>query len=62
MKFIRRKTTDGYVVDKTVTITLGVDGGTDTDTIEDIPTPADTAIEVELDDGSVVILLGYLRK
>jgi len=58
MKFIRRKTTDGYVANQTVTI--GADGGTDT--VENIPTPADTAIEVELDDGSVVILLGYFRK
>ena len=58
MKFIRRKTTDGYVANQTVSIPDG--GGTDT--VENIPTLADTAIEVELDDGSIIILLGYLRK
>lgn len=58
MKFIRRKTTAGYVANQTISI--GPDGGTDT--IENIPTLADTAIEVELDDGSTIILLGYLRK
>ena len=62
MKFIRRKTTAGYVADQTITISIGAGGGTDTDVVENIPTLADTAIEVELDDGSTIILLGYLRK
>lgn len=58
MKFIRRKTESDYIENQTVTIPDG--GGTDT--VENVPKTPDTALEVELDDGSVVVLLGYLRK
>jgi hypothetical protein len=62
MKFIRRANKADFIEDQTVSITIGGDGGTDTDTIENLPKNPDTAIEVELNDGSVVVLLGYLRK
>lgn len=62
MKYIRRKTVTDYAADKIVSITIGAGGGTDTDTLTGIPNTPDTALEVELDDGSVVVLLGYLRK
>lgn len=58
MKFVRRANKSDFVANQTVTI--GEGGGTDT--VENIPVLADTAIEVELDDGSVVVLLGYTRK
>lgn len=62
MKFVRRVNQNTYVENQDISITIGMGGGTDTDTVENIPKLADTAIEVELDDGSVVVLLGYLRK
>lgn len=62
MKFIRRTNQTDYIADQTVSITLGAGGGTDTDIVEGVPLIPDTAIEVELDDGNVVVLLGYLRK
>ena len=62
MKFIRRTNKADFLEDQTVFITIGAGGGTDTDVIENLPKAADTAIEVELDDGNVVVLLGYLRK
>lgn len=62
MKFIRRSNKAEYLENQTVTISIGEGGGTDTDTIENLPKNPDTALEVELDDGSVVVLLGYLRK
>lgn len=58
MKFIRRTNQTNYVANQLVTI--GAGGGSDT--VENIPNLPDTAIEVELDDGNIVILLGYLRK
>ena len=58
MKFIKRTTPTDFVANQTVTI--GAGGGTDT--VENIPNLPDTAIEVELEDGNVVVLLGYLRK
>lgn len=58
MKFIRRAKKADFIENQTVTI--GAGGGTDT--VENLPKNADTAIEVELDDGSVIVLLGYLRK
>lgn len=58
MKSIRRADKSQYIENQTVTI--GVGGGSDT--IENLPKNPDTAIEVELEDGSVVVLLGYLRK
>lgn len=62
MKFIRRKDQSEYIEDQDISITIGDSGGTDTDTVENIPKVPDTALEVELDDGTVVVLLGYLRK
>lgn len=62
MKFIRRNTTANFLEDQTITVTIGAGGGSDSDTIENLPKAADTAIEVELEDGSTVVLLGYLRK
>lgn len=62
MKFVRRANKADFIENQTISITLGVDGGTDTDTIENLPKNPDTAIEVELDDGSIVVLLGYTRK
>lgn len=58
MKSIRRVNKSLYIENQTVTIGSG--GGTDT--IENLPKAANTAIEVELDDGTVVVLLGYTRK
>lgn len=62
MKFIRRKPTSDYIENQTVTITIEAVPGSDVDTIENLPKNPDTALEVELDDGSVVVLLGYLRR
>lgn len=62
MKFIRRKNKADYIEDQTISISIGDGGGTDTDTIENLPKEPDTALEVELEDGTVVVLLGYLRK
>ena len=58
MKFVRRVDTALYLEDQTVTI----GGGGGSDTVTDLPMAADTALEVTLDDGNVVVLLGYLRK
>jgi hypothetical protein len=57
-KFIKRVDATQYRANQTISI--GADGGTDT--IEDVPLPADTALEIELDDGSVFVVLGYVRK
>lgn len=62
MRFIRRTNKADFIENQTVEITIGSGGGTDTDTVENLPKNADTAIEVELDDGSIVVLLGYSRK
>ena len=62
MKFIRRANKTDFVQDQTISISIGAGGGTDTDVVENVPNNPDTAIEVELDDGTVVILLGYTRK
>lgn len=61
-KFIRRVNASQYVADQTVSISIGADGGTDTDVIENVPIAPDTAFEIELDDGSVIVILGYARK
>lgn len=58
MKFVRRTNKTDFLENQTITI--GVGGGSDD--VENIPKIADTAIEVELEDGSVVVLLGYTRK
>lgn len=62
MRFIRRANKNDFLETQTVSISIGAGGGTDTDDIENLPVVADTAIEVELDDGTTVVLLGYLRK
>ena len=62
MKFIRRANKASYIENQTIEISIGAGGGTDTDTVENLPKNPDTAIEVELADGSVVVLLGYQRK
>lgn len=58
MKFIKRLDYTDYIADQTVTIGSG--GGSDT--VEDVPLEPTEAIEVELDDGRVVVLLAYTRK
>ena len=58
IKFTRRVNKADFIENQTVTI--GAGGGSDT--IENLPKNPDSAIEVELDDGSVLVLLGYLRK
>lgn len=62
MKSIRRVSPVNYIENQTVEISIGEGGGTDTDIIENLPKNPDTAIEVELNDGTVVVLLGYLRR
>jgi len=54
IKFVRRVTKTDYTDD----IVIGADGGT----IVAAPITPDTAIEVELDDGTIIVLLGYTRK
>ena len=58
MKFLSRKKVSDYQADQSVTIPDG--GGSDT--VEQVPLQADDAIEVEMDDGSVYVLLAYKRK
>lgn len=60
MRFIRRATTSDFTQSQDFTATI--DEVEYTATIDSINGSADTALEVELDDGSVVVLLGYLRK
>lgn len=62
MKSIRRVSPINYIENQTVEISIGEGGGTDTDIIENLPKNPDTALEVELDDGTVVVLLGYQRR
>lgn len=62
MKFIRRIEKADYLENQEVTITIGAGGGSDTDTIENLPKTPDTALEIQLDDGNTVVLLGYIRK
>lgn len=62
MKFIRRANKSDYTETQTVSITIGSGGGTDTDDIENLPKNPDTALEIEMDDGSVYVILAYQRK
>lgn len=62
MKSIRKIPYTDYVANQTVSITIGAGGGTDTDTVENVPTTPNAAIEIELDDGTVFVVLGYNRK
>lgn len=58
MKFIRRANKASYIEDQTVSI--GAGGGSDT--IENLPKNPDTALEIEMDDGSIYVVLAYQRK
>ncbi len=60
MKFIRRKNQADYTADQEITV--NIDGIDYPVTITGLGVSPDSAIEVELDDGSVIVLLGYLRK
>lgn len=62
MKFIRRTTKASYIENQTVNITIGAGGGSDSDTVENLPKNPDEALEIELDDGSVYVILAYRRK
>lgn len=62
MKFIRRTTKANYIENQTVNISIGAGGGSDSDTIENLPKNPDEALEIELDDGSVYVVLAYKRK
>lgn len=53
-KFIRRVDSTPFLADQVI----GSGGGT----VTNIPIAPDKAIEVQLDDGSTIVLLGYLRK
>lgn len=60
MRFIRRANTSSFTDDYQFTATID---GNDYDVdVTGIAAPPDSAIEVELDDGSVIVLVGYLRK
>ena len=58
MRFIRRTNLDDYT--KTETVSIGSGGGSYN--IDDLPEAFDEGIEVEMDDGSVYVLLAYKRK
>lgn len=58
MKYVRRANKADYIEDQTVNIGSG--GGSDT--IENLPKAPDEALEIEMDDGSVFVVLGYYRK
>jgi hypothetical protein len=58
MKFIRRTPKTDYIENQTVTI--GAGGGSDT--VNNLPKNPDEAIEIEMDDGSVYVVLAYKRK
>lgn len=57
-KYIKRANLANYLENQTVTI--GAGGGSDT--VTDLPKKADDALEIELDDGSVYVVLAYKRK
>lgn len=61
-KFVRRVNLSDYLENQTIEISIGADGGTDTDTVENLPKIPDDALEIELDDGSVYVVLAYKRK
>lgn len=60
-KFIRRVNTGDYVGTNTVSITIGVGGGTDTYDVENVPLQAGQAYEFEIE-GKRVIFIGYPRE
>lgn len=60
MRFIRRGNVSNFTDDYEFTATIAaVEYPV---TVTGIAAPPDSAIEVELDDGSVIMLVGYLRK
>lgn len=56
IRYVRRATVADYIANQTVTIGAG------SDTVEDLPKKPDEALEIELDDGSIFVVLGYYRK
>lgn len=60
MKFIRRATKTNFTDDYEFTATI--DSVEYPVAVTGIAAPPDTAIEVELDDGSIIVLVGYIRK
>lgn len=58
MRYVRRADKADYIEDQTVNIGSG--GGSDT--IENLPKAPDEALEIEMNDGSVFVVLGYYRK
>jgi hypothetical protein len=54
MKYVRRVTKADYIADQSV----GAGGGT----ISNVPLAPDDALELEMDDGSVYVVLAYKRK
>lgn len=58
MKFLRRANTSNYIEDQTVSI----GGGGGSDIVENLPKAPDEALEIEMDDGSVYVVLAYKRK
>lgn len=58
VRYVRRANKADYVENQTVSI--GAGGGSDV--IENLPKNPDEAIELEMDDGSVFVVLGYFRK
>lgn len=58
IKFLRRLAYSDYIANQQVSITIGTGGGTDTDTVENIPKVPATALEVEIE-GKRYVLLAY---
>lgn len=58
IEFLRRSDPSNYVTDQTVNITIGSGGGSDTDTVENVPNNPSTAIEVIIE-GKRYVLLAY---
>jgi len=65
-KFIRRVAPADYLENQDIEVSITIPSGggtdTDTDTVENLPKVPDTGLEIELDDGSVYVLLAYQRK
>ena len=58
VKFLRRVNIDDYAGTQTVSITIGSDGGTDTDDVTNVPKQGGTAYEFEIE-GRRVVFIGY---
>ena len=61
IKVIRRVDKTDYLENQTVSITIGAGGGTDTDTVENLPKNPTEALEVEWE-GRRYVLLAYETK